>query len=59
MRLENKSALITGAGNGIGRAIAQAFARERAKVAIADIDLAAATQAADEIKFGRRYSNRC
>jgi 3-hydroxybutyrate dehydrogenase len=50
MRLENKSALITGAGSGIGRAIAQAFAREGAKVAIADIDLAAAKQAADEIK---------
>src|SRR2546430_1211526 len=50
MRLHNKSALITGAGSGIGRAIAQEFAREGAKVAIADIDRAAATEAAGKIQ---------
>jgi 3-hydroxybutyrate dehydrogenase len=50
MKLKNKSALITGAGSGIGRAIAQEFAHEGAKVAITDIDLEAANKAAGEIQ---------
>jgi len=36
MRLENKIAIITGAGSGIGRGIALAFVKEGAKVVVAD-----------------------
>ena len=37
-RLENKTAIITGAGRGIGLAAAQAFVREGASVVLAEID---------------------
>lgn len=48
-RLDRKSALITGAARGIGRGFAQAYVREGATVAIADINLAAADETAREI----------
>lgn len=48
-RLKGRSALITGAGRGIGAAFASAYVAEGATVAIADIDLAAAQAKATEI----------
>ena len=50
MKLEGKSAIVTGAASGIGRAIAQAYAREGAKVAIADLNIDAANTTAADIR---------
>jgi 3-hydroxybutyrate dehydrogenase len=50
MKLEGKSAIVTGAASGIGREIALVYAREGAKVAIADLNLDAANGTAAQIR---------
>jgi 3-hydroxybutyrate dehydrogenase len=49
MLLKDKVALITGAASGIGKEIAIEYAKQGAKIVIADLALAAAQAAADEI----------
>jgi 3-hydroxybutyrate dehydrogenase len=53
MKLDGKSAIITGAASGIGKDIALVFAREGARVAIADLNKDAADATAREIGGGR------
>jgi 3-hydroxybutyrate dehydrogenase len=50
MKLEGKAAIVTGAASGIGKEIALTYAREGAKVAIADLNLDAANGAAEDIR---------
>jgi len=49
MRLKDKVAIVTGAGSGFGEGIAKSYAREGARVLVADINEAAGKRVADEI----------
>lgn len=49
MRLEGKTALVTGAASGFGRGIAEAYVREGARVAIVDLNEEGARRVADEL----------
>ncbi|MGO4414722.1 3-hydroxybutyrate dehydrogenase [Cupriavidus sp. KB_39] len=49
MKLQGKSAIVTGAASGIGKAIAETLAREGAAVAVADLNADAANKVAAEI----------
>ena len=50
MQLKDQVAVVTGSGQGIGRAIAEALAREGASIVISDINAQLAQKTADEIK---------
>jgi len=56
LKLENRVAVITGAGRGIGKAIAIKLAEEGARVVICDIDVAFVENVADRLKKAGRQA---
>ncbi len=60
-RLDGKTALITGGGSGIGLSICEVFARQGARVLVADLDFAAAQRAAATIRAagGEAHAYAC
>src|SRR5690348_5656136 len=61
MRFSDKICVVTGAGSGIGKAIAKQFAREGAKVAVLDLSEPNGSQTAREIStdHGQSIFLRC
>jgi 3-oxoacyl-[acyl-carrier protein] reductase len=61
VRLQHKVALVTGAGNGMGRAYAEGLAREGASVLVTDIDPTAAKTVVEHIvaQGGAAYAAGC
>jgi len=59
MRLQDKVAIVTGGGSGIGRASAIALAREGAKVLVSDIDEKSAAETAARIAEGGGTGGSC
>ena len=56
-RLEGKVCVITGGGSGIGRASALLFAREGARVIVADVDRAGADETVKQIRVAGGTAN--
>ncbi|MDA9554613.1 SDR family oxidoreductase [Pelobium sp.] len=58
--LQNKTAIITGGGSGIGKAISLLFAKQGAAVHIIELNKSAADEAVEEInQFGKAYAHSC
>jgi len=59
MKLQNKVTIITGAGSGMGQAMALLFAKEGAKVVVSDINLENLNKVVTEITLDGGNSHRC
>lgn len=61
MRLKDKVAIVTGAASGMGKAIAEEYAKEGAKVVVSDYNFEGAQAVAEGIKQagGEAIANRC
>ncbi|MEN6304134.1 MAG: glucose 1-dehydrogenase [Armatimonadia bacterium] len=59
MRLKDRVAVITGAGSGIGRAIAERFAAEGAQVVVAEVDPANGSAVVDLVRSRQQVAHLC